>query len=473
MINKYANGIRGGRFRKPLAAAALAFSSSLTEDERLIPYDLACSEAHVRMLARQGIISADDRRRLQAGLRQIKNEYQRGSFHLRSKYEDVHMNIEARLQKLLGPTAAALHTGRSRNDLIAADLRLYLRTAVIDLMARVTELQTALLAAEPGQKIIIPAFTHLRPAQPVSYIFYRLGWFWKFRRDFEALEQLLPVINVSPLGAGALAGTTHGIDPEYIARRLRFDQVFTNSQDAVSDRDFMLETAFRITQIMIHISQFAEDLIIYSLPEVGFFELDEAYTTGSSIMPQKKNPDICELLRGRTASAAGVLSGLTALLKGLPGGYNRDLQEMKAPLFRLIDDVNASLTVATGMAVTTRVTDKWRGWSKTPSYAGCTELVDHLVRRGWRFRAAYHQVAACVRDSREQIDEFINLSRQRLKIPAEDIKKILRPDNSVRTKLSPGGTGHRSVCLQLNRGRVLIAAQKKLISKLRRKYRLA
>lgn len=451
----------------------MAFSSSSVEDERLIPYDLACSEAHVRMLARQGIILAADRRRLQRGLRQIRHEYQRGSFRLRPEYEDVHMNIEARLQQLLGPTAALLHTGRSRNDLIAADLRLYLRTTVIDLMAKITDLQTAMLAADHGQEIIIPAFTHLRPAQPVSYVFYRLGWFWKFRRDFEALERLLPVINVSPLGAGALAGTTHPIDPAYTARGLHFDQVFINSQDAVSDRDFMLETAFRLTQIMIHLSQFAEDLIIYSLPEVGFFELDEAYTTGSSIMPQKKNPDICELLRGRAASAAGVLSGLTALLKGLPGGYNRDLQEMKTPLFRLIDDVNASLTVATGMAATTRVTNKWRWWSKKPSFAGCTELVDHLVRHGWRFRAAYHQVAACVRDCREQIDEFINLGQRRLKISAEEIKKILQPENSVQTKLSPGGTGHRSVRLQLERGRGLITAQKKLISRLRRKYRLA
>lgn len=472
MINKNTKGIRSGRFTRGLDPKALSFSSSLAEDERLIPYDLACGRAHVRMLGRQGIITRRDRDRLIRGLDRIRAEHEAGVFRLRARYEDVHMNVEARLKELTGAAADVFHTARSRNDLIAADLRLYLRDAVVSQMRSLTWLQAVTVVAGKYGDRVIPGFTHLQPAQPITFSFYRLSWFWKFRRDFEGLLDLLPRINVSPLGAGALCGTTHPIDPDFTARLLGFDRLFTNALDTVADRDFMLETAFRLAQIMLHVSQLAEDLIVLATPDIGFLEIDDAYATGSSIMPQKKNPDICELLRAKASTALGSLNGLAALLKGLPGGYNRDLQEMKGVLFRLIDDTQAGLTMTAGLMKTLRVTGKALSWSGTPSFAGCTDLVDHLVRNGWRFRRAYHSVAACVRAAQGRTETFIALGHRRLKLPPAVITEILKPAYSVRSKVSTGSTGPAQTLRQRAEAMRLLKAQRKLTTKLNKKYRL-
>lgn len=472
MTDKNTIGLRAGRFAGALDPRALGFSSSLAEDERLVPYDLACGRAHVRMLARQGIIGRRDRDRLLRGLARIRAEHAAGRFRLDARHEDVHMNVEARLRELTGAAADVFHTARSRNDLIAADLRLYLRDAVVGLMEGLTGLQAAAVARGPDGDRVIPGFTHLQPAQPVSFSFYRLSWFWKFRRDFEALRDLLPRIGVSPLGAGALCGTTHAIDPGDTARRLGFDRVFANALDAVADRDFMLGTAQAIVQIMLHVSQLSEDLIVQSNPEIGFLEIDDAYATGSSIMPQKKNPDICELLRGKAGTALGSLAGLAALLKGLPAGYNRDLQEMKCGLFRLIDETRAGLDLAAGIVRTLRVTGKSRIWAGTPSFAGATDLVDHLVRNGWRFRRAYHEVAACVRQARGRIEDFVAIGQRRLGLLPAEIAGILQPVTSVQAKVSRGSTGPRPTARQRAAALRLIKAQHRLTKKLRLKYRL-
>jgi len=478
MMNKNTRGTkRAGvwrrRFRRPTSRAALEFSSSLADDRRLIPYDIACGLAHVSMLGRQKIITRREATLLVRGLKKILREFRNGKFRLDPNREDVHMNVEHRLKKYCGRDAEKFHTARSRNDLVAADLRLYCRDALRRSMAGILNLELALRdKAREYPSAVVPGYTHLQPAQPVFFTFYLLSYFYKFRRDLEGLNDARVRVNVSTLGAGALAGTTHPIDPDYLARRLGFDLTFANALDAVGDRDFLTETAYFLTQAMIHISSLAEDLVVMSSAEFGRLEIDDAYETGSSIMPQKKNPDICELLRAKAGKAVGSLTSLLCVLKGLPHSYNRDLQELKGIFFRQVDEILASLEIAAGLVKTIKLAEGSGPWSERENYAGCTDLVDRLVQSGFRFRAAYHLVAECVRSSNGDIDAFIESCARRLGWKSAAVAELLKPKNSVRRKISRGGTGIEATRQQLARAGRIIARHRKLVRKLEKKDRI-
>lgn len=468
-----AAGIWKRRFRRPLAAAALEFTAALADDERLIPYDLACGRAHVRMLQKRHIITPREAAVLDRGLKALGRDYRAGRFRLDPAFEDVHMNVERRLRKYCGRTTEKFHTARSRNDLVAADLRLYCRDNLLGAMADLVAVEAALRdKASQYPASVITGYTHLQPAQPILFSFYLLGYFQKFARDIDGLKDALPRVNVSPLGAGALAGTTHDIDPADTATRLGFDRPFVNALDAVGDRDFLTETAYLLTRIMVHISSLAEDLVIFATAEFGRVEIADAYATGSSIMPQKKNPDVCELLRAKAGKAVGDLTALFSILKGLPHSYNRDLQELKGIFFRQVDETRASLRVAAGLIKSLKLKDGPEAWPDRENFAGGTDLVDHLVKSGFRFRTAYNLVADCVKAAEGDISAFVAECARRLRRDPAAIAELLKPRNSVRAKRSPGGTGLAATRRQLAQAGRIIEAQMEFVKKLKRKYRI-
>ena len=461
------------RFPRPANWAAIAFASSLADDQRLIPYDLACGLAHVRMLGRQKIITRREAEILTRGLNNILREFRSGKFRLDPDREDVHMNVEHRLKKYCGRVAEKFHTARSRNDLVAADLRLYCRDALRSSLAAILGLEIALRdKAREYPSAVVPGYTHLQLAQPILFPFYLMSFFYKFRRDLEGLWGARIRADVSPLGAGALAGTTHPIDPVFLARQLGFKSTFANALDAVADRDFLSETAYFLTQAMIHVSSLAEDLVIMSSAEFDRVVIDDAYATGSSIMPQKKNPDICELLRAKAGKAIGNLTSLLCVLKGLPHSYNRDLQELKGIFFLQVDETLASLEIAAGLVKTLKLADRSGSWSERENFAGCTDLVDRLVQSGFRFRAAYDLVAECVRSSNGNVDDFIESCARMLGWKSSAVAELLKPKYSVRRKISRGGTGIEATRQQLAEASQTINRHRNLIKRLNRKGRL-
>jgi argininosuccinate lyase len=478
MLNKNTKKSKPGgvwrkRFRRPAGAGAIDFASSLADDERLVGYDLACGLAHVKMLARQKIINRSEARRLARGLDRIVREYRAGKFRLDPYLEDVHMNVERRLKRYCGPVAEKFHTARSRNDLVAADLRLYCRDALRRTISGLLELETALRdKALEYPDAVVPGYTHLQPAQPVLFAFYLMNYFYKFQRDLEGLNDARKRVNVSPLGAGALAGTTHPIDPDQLARSLGFKRAFANALDAVGDRDFLAETLYFMTQAMIHLSSLAEDLVVMSSAEFGRVAIDESYATGSSIMPQKRNPDICELLRAKAGKAIGRLTSLLCVLKGLPQAYNRDLQETKGTFIRQADETLASLTIAAGLIRSLKLADREGSWPERENFCGCTDLVDRLVRSGFRFRAAYDLVAECVRTAEGSIDSFIEIFGRRLGWKSSAVAELLKPKNSVRAKISSGSTGVESTRRQLRQAGRTIVQNRRLIAKYMKEDRL-
>jgi argininosuccinate lyase len=467
---KSSKGVWRKRFRRPAGRAAIDFSSSLADDQRLVPHDIACGIAHVRMLGRQKIITRREAELLARGLNKILQEYRAGKFRFDPGLEDVHMNIEHRLKKYCGPCAEKFHTARSRNDLVAADLRLYCRDALRRSLAAILDLEIAFRdKAREYLYAVVPGYTHLQPAQPVLFSFYLLSYFQKFRRDLEGLSDAYARADVSPLGAGALAGTTHPIDPDFLARQLGFRSTFANALDAVADRDFLSETSYFLTQSMIHVSSLAEDLVIMSSAEFRRLVIDDAYATGSSIMPQKKNPDICELLRAKAGKAVGNLTSLLCVLKGLPHSYNRDLQELKGIFFLQVDESLVSLEIAAGLVKTLKLAEGSGSWPERENFAGCTDLVDRLVQGGFRFRAAYDLVAECVRSSNGDVDIFIEFCARRLGWKSSAVADLLKPKNSVRRKISPGGTGIAATRRQVAEAGRIIVRHKKLVKKLNRK----
>jgi argininosuccinate lyase len=438
-----------GRFEGGPAQELMAFTVSLPFDIRLAADDLAGSRAHVRGLARGGILTDTERDEVLAALDAVEAELAAGALAFVPSDEDVHTAIERRVTEIAGPAGAKLHTGRSRNDQVATDLRLFAKRELRVVAHRVMALQQVLLdrAAEAGAAYL-PGYTHLQQAQPVLLAHHLLAHGWALGRDLDRLADTIRRLDVSPLGAGALAGSSLPLDPAGTAADLGFAEVFPNSLDAVSDRDFVAEGLFDLALLGVHLSRLAEEVILWSTEEFGFLGLADAYSTGSSMLPQKKNPDIAELTRGKTGRLIGNLTGLLATLKALPLAYNRDLQEDKEPFFDSLDTVVLALAAMTGLLASSSFRlDRMAAAADTPTSAA-TDLAEHLVRGGMPFRDAHAVVGALVRRS---LDEGVALRDLVAASPelGTDALALLDPGASVRHRTSPGGAGPDPVAAQL------------------------
>src|SRR5437667_2869570 len=389
--------MRKGRFQQSLSEVAWRYSESVSFERRLYRHDIAGSIAHVTALVKAGIVSAGEQKQIEAGLREIEKELDAGKFQWDASLEDVHMNIESALTKKIGETGAKLHTARSRNDQIALDLRLYVKDQINRTSSQIKKLQTSLLdLAEKNVDVIMPGYTHLQRAQPILFAHYLLGQVEAFARDVERLNNGLERTDVLPLGSGALAGSTIVLDREIIARELGFSRVSQNSLDAVSDRDFVCEFLFCLAMIGMHLSRLSEDLIIWSTSEFGFVEFSEGFSTGSSLMPQKKNPDMAELTRGRTGRLYGNLMSILTTLKGLPSSYNRDLQEDKEALFDSVDTISAALELCSALRTELKINrERIESAANDPNLLA-TDLAEYLVKKGVPFREAHEIVGALV-----------------------------------------------------------------------------
>jgi len=426
------------------------FTSSLAFDRKLHRYDIEGSRAHCRMLARQGLLTAEEEAVILEGLDAIGKEMEAGTFPFTADMEDIHMAVEKALIARVGEAGGKLHTGRSRNDQVALDVRLYLRDALKALLAELGALNSLLLTlARRELGVILPGYTHLQQAQPVLLSHYLLAFWEMFSRDTARLKGCLERVNVSPLGSAALAGTGLPLDRSVTADLLDFPDISKNSMDAVSDRDFAAEFIFDGALVMMHMSRFCEDLILWSTEEFGFVTLSDAYTTGSSIMPQKKNPDVAELVRGKTGRVYGNLVALLTVLKGLPMTYNRDLQEDKEPLFDTAETVTASVRVFTGML--SHVTfNRDRMYEKVSAgFSTATDLAEYLVTRGIPFRQAHGIVGRIVRYALDRGKDLkaLSLSEFQNFYPGfdEGVYVLLTPEYSVKARKTPGGTAHDTV----------------------------
>ena len=444
----------GGRFGEGTGALMEAYSESVSYDRRMYRQDIAGSKAHARMLGKRGILTAEESERIVAGLDQVLDEIESGAFPWRAELEDVHMNVEQRLTELIGPLGGKLHTGRSRNDQVALDFRLYVAES-LEMWGRLARklVQVFLARAEEHKDTLLPGCTHMQPAQPVSLAHHLLAYAWMFRRDCERVDDALKRVRVSPLGAAALAGTTYPLDPGMVARSVGFSHAFGNSMDAVSDRDFALESLFCASLVMAHLSRFCEEIILWANPRFGYVALPDAYATGSSIMPQKKNPDAAELMRGRVGRVYGSLISLLTVIKGLPLTYNQDLQEDKEPFFDADDTVRASLRVMAGMLETLTFRPQRMRDALAQGFLNATELADYLAAKGVPFREAHHITGRAVAFAESACLplEQLTLSQLRVFSPAidEDVFEALRYETAVSRRNGPGGTGPQSVDAQM------------------------
>lgn len=387
----------GGRFHEGTAASVEAYTQSISYDWALYKQDIAGSCAHARMLSRQGVISAEEADQLVAGLAAVRAEIEDGTFQWKKELEDVHMNIESRLTELVGDVGKKLHTGRSRNDQVALDFRLFVSDRLREWQRLARELAAVYMArAEEHQDTILPGCTHLQPAQPVSLAHHLLAYAWMLRRDVQRMADCEKRTRISPLGAAALAGTTYPLDPTSVARELDMYGTFDNSMDAVSDRDFVIEALFCASTAMMHLSRCCEEIILWSNPAFGFVKLPDAYATGSSIMPQKKNPDVAELVRGKTGRVYGALITLLTVMKGIPLAYNKDMQEDKEPVFDTIDTVELCLPVFTAMIDTLTVNRANMRRAANGGFISATDCADYLAKKGMPFREAYGIVGKLV-----------------------------------------------------------------------------
>src|SRR5436189_1899436 len=389
--------MRKGRFQKAVADVAQRYSESVSFDYRLCRHDTAGSIAHAAALTKAGIISAAEQKKIETGLREIEQEIESGKFQWDEGLEDAHMNIESALTKKIGEAGAKLHTARSRNDQVALDLRLYVKEQIEQASALLKKLQRALVdLAEEHVDLVVPGYTHLQRAQPILFAHYLLGQIEAFARDAERLRDCLQRTDVLPLGSGALAGSTIVLDRELIARELGFARISQNSLDAVSDRDFVCEFLFCLAMIGMHLSRLSEDLIIWSTSEFGFVEFSEGFSTGSSLMPQKKNPDMAELTRGRTGRLYGNLMSILTTLKGLPSSYNRDLQEDKEALFDSVDTISAALELFSAMLPELKINrERMEAAARDPNLLA-TDFAEYLVKKGMPFREAHQMVGQLV-----------------------------------------------------------------------------
>ncbi|MBL1433053.1 MAG: argininosuccinate lyase [Gammaproteobacteria bacterium] len=454
----------GGRFSESTDAFVEEFTASVAYDQRLYRHDIAGSRAHALMLARCGIISDDECQQILAGLEKVIAEIESGAFEWSVSLEDVHMNIESRLTALVGDVGKKLHTARSRNDQVATDIRLYLRDEIDAIVDEVQRLQAGLLdLAEAEAGTIMPGFTHLQTAQPVTFGHHMMAWHQMLLRDVARMLDVRKRVNQLPLGAAALAGTSYPIDREFVAEQLGFDGVCENSLDAVSDRDFAIEFVAASSILLMHLSRFSEELILWASAQFDFIDIPDRFCTGSSIMPQKKNPDVPELVRGKTGRVVGHLMGLLMLMKAQPLAYNKDNQEDKEPLFDSIDTVKACLRVYADMMPAVRVKPDNMRAAALKGYATATDLADYLVRKGIAFRDAHEVVGRSVAYAVEQAKDLAELTLVELQqfysgIDA-DVFEVLTLEGSVNAREHIGGTAPAAVRAAVVRQRQRLSNQ--------------
>ncbi|MGQ9629656.1 MAG: argininosuccinate lyase [bacterium] len=444
----------GGRFTKETNKSADEFGASISFDRRLYKYDIRGSIAHAKMLGKCNIISPSEVSAIVKGLEEIERDIDEGKFEFSTELEDIHMNIESALIQKIGDVGRRLHTARSRNDQVALDIRLYLRDEIDSIIGLVKDLQRALIEhAESQIDVAMPGYTHLQHAQPVLYAHHLLAYCWMLERDIGRMRDARSRTNVMPLGAGALAGTTFPIDREYVAELLGFPEVTENSIDTVSDRDFIVEFLAGASIIMMHLSRLSEEIILWSSSEFGFVELDDAFATGSSIMPQKKNPDICELVRGKTGRVYGDLMALLTTMKALPLAYNKDMQEDKEPLFDAVDTLKDCLSIYAKLVRTMRVREDKMRESLSEGFITATDVADKLVLRGIPFREAHRIVGELVRYCVEAGKDFDDLKSEELSrisdLLSEDILGDVTISKSIEARRSRGGTARGEVLRQI------------------------
>ena len=434
----------GGRFAEGPREAVAAYTDSQTYDRALYAQDIRGSQAHARMLGRQGVITPDEAEQIVNGLDAVKQEIESGAFVWKPALEDVHMNIEARLTEIIGDVGKKLHTGRSRNDQVGLTFRLFVADRLTAWQQRAAHLCATLVSCADGhQDDILPGCTHMQPAQPVSLAHHLLAYAWMFRRDCMRLDDVLKRVRISPLGSAALAGTTYPLDPQSVADEVGFDGIYGNSMDAVSDRDFVLEALFAGSCIMAHLSRLCEELIIWANPAFGFVQLSDGYSTGSSIMPQKKNPDMAELCRGKTGRVYGDLMALLTMLKGLPLAYNKDMQEDKEAVFDAVDTVKMCLQVFTPMIATMKPCVETMYKAAQKGFINATDLADYLTKKGLPFRTAYkisgQLVAWCIHH--DTVLEALPLEtlKQYSDVFDQDVYEAVALENCVARRTSLGG----------------------------------
>ncbi len=441
------------RFSEPVSELVKRYTASVDFDKRLAFSDIEGSLAHADMLAAVGILKDSDLQAIQQGMAQIRAEIEDGRFEWKLDLEDVHLNIEARLTALIGDAGKRLHTARSRNDQVATDIRLWLRGEIDRIVALLRELQVALASvAARHAGTIMPGFTHLQVAQPVTFGHHLLAYVEMFARDVERLLDARKRVNRLPLGAAALAGSSYPVDRERVARTLGFEGVAQNSLDAVSDRDFAIEFCAAASLVMIHISRLSEELILWMSPRVGFIDLPDRFCTGSSIMPQKKNPDVPELARGKTGRVTGHLSGLLMLMKGQPLAYNKDNQEDKEPLFDTVDTLVDTLTIFADMVTGIQVREARMLQAAAEGFSTATDLADYLVKKGLPFRDAHEAVAHAVRKAADAGKDLADLALTELqafsKLIGDDVYEVLKLEGSVAARAHLGGTAPVQVARQ-------------------------
>ncbi len=439
-----------GRFTEETARVTEAFTSSIEFDKRLYPYDIEGSIAHLGMLAKTSIISGEEAASLIRGLEEIREEFERGEFVQDDSLEDIHMHIESRLIEKTGSIARKLHTARSRNDQIALDMRMFLKAETAEIIKRLGTLRRTLVdLAKREIDVAMPGYTHTQRAQPVLFSHHLMAYYEMFSRDAERFSDGLKRIDVMPLGSAALAGTTHPIDRSYTAELLGFPKATANSIDSVSDRDFIIEFLASASLCMIHFSRLSEEMILWASSEFSFIELPDAFTTGSSIMPQKKNPDVCELARGKTGRVFGSLIAILTMMKSLPLSYNRDMQEDKEPLFDAVDTVKACIEIYSLMLPKVKIKSETMYRATSTGFLNATDLADYLAEKGMPFRDAHECVGKAVAWSVENGKELHELALDKLKsfsgLIEEDIFEILTTEKMIGRRTSFGGTALENV----------------------------
>ncbi|QEK13280.1 argininosuccinate lyase [Crassaminicella thermophila] len=440
----------GGRFEKSTASFVDEFNASITFDQKLYKHDIMGSIAHAKMLAKSSIITKEESKKIIEGLKEILADIEAGKISFQIELEDIHMNIEKLLTDRIGEVGKKLHTARSRNDQVAVDIRLYLRDEIINIKQSLKNLLGSLIEiAKEHIDTVMPGYTHLQRAQPITLGYHMMAYFQMFQRDYDRLDDCYKRLNIMPLGAGALAGTTYNTDREFLREELGFFSICENSLDAVSDRDFVIEFVNASAMIMMHLSRFCEEVILWNSKEFNFVEMDDSYSTGSSIMPQKKNPDVAELIRGKTGRVYGNLINLFTIMKALPLAYNKDMQEDKPPLFDTVENVKACLEIFNEMLKTMTINKDSMRKATKEGFMNATDVADYLVKKGLPFRSAHEVVGKmvlyCIQKGKSiddlTIEEFKNFSS----IFTEDILDVIKIENCIASKVSQGSTAKASV----------------------------
>nr|WP_285860437.1 MULTISPECIES: argininosuccinate lyase [Paenibacillus] len=452
----------GGRFTKQTNRLVEQYTASIGFDKLLAEEDVQGSLAHVSMLGKCGILPEEDVEKIKEGLHTVLGQIRRGELEYSIENEDIHMNIEKQLIDEIGPVGGKLHTGRSRNDQVATDMHLYLRKRVVEFVGLLHDLQEALLEqARANQETILPGYTHLQRAQPILFAHHLMAYVSMFQRDIERLQDSYRRINVLPLGAGALAGTTFPIDRHYVAEQLHFDSVYENSLDAVSDRDFIIEFLADASILMMHLSRLSEELVLWSSTEFRFVELDDAFCTGSSIMPQKKNPDVPELVRGKTGRVYGNLMGLLTVLKSLPLAYNKDMQEDKEGMFDTVETLQGALKLFAPMIATMKVNRGQMRDAVNKDFSNATDIADFLANKGMPFRQAHEVIGKtvlyCIQNNKFLLDLKLEEFKQFSSLFDERIYDVLQPEAVVNARNVYGGTASSQVAAAIGRAEAKLA----------------